>query len=160
MLILGFKLEDVMNNVSKIVGLAIALAFLSASPVIAKNPDNQGKNNAQVNSKDNSKSQKDHAKNKNNHHEMYYAGISKKDAKRYAKQYKAYGYKPLPPGIRKNLARGKGIPPGIAMTRLPSGYINHLPRYEGYEWRGYGTDLVLVQVVSNIIADVIIDALN
>lgn len=66
----------------------------------------------------------------------------------------------LPPGIRKNLARGKPIPPGIAMTRLPDGYVRHLPRYEGYEWRGYGTDLVLVHLLSNKIADVILDALD
>jgi hypothetical protein len=149
-----------MNIASKTVALAIALAFLSASPVNAKNPDNQGNSNGQGNSKDKGNSQKGNSKNKDNHHEMYYAGITQKDAKKYAKQYKAYGYKPLPPGIRKNLARGKPIPPGIAMTRLPSAYVNQLPRYNGYEWRGYGTDLVLVQVVSNIIADVIVDALN
>ena len=141
-----------MNNLSKTVGLAIALAFLSASPVIAKNPDNQGK--------DNSKNQKDYSKNKDSHHIMHYAGISKKDANKYAKQYSVGGYKPLPPGIRKNLARGKGIPPGIAMTRLPNGYTNHLPRYEGYEWRGYGTDLVLVNSTNQLIADVIMDVLR
>ena len=153
-----------MNIASKTVGLAIALAFLSASPVIAKNPDNQGNSNGQGNSQGNSKdkgnSQKGSSKNKDNHHEMYYAGITHKDAKKYAKQYKAYGYKPLPPGIRKNLARGKGIPPGIAMTRLPSGYVNQLPRYNGYEWRGYGTDLVLVNSTSQLIADVIMDVLR
>jgi len=159
-----------MNIASKTVGLAIALAFLSASPVIAKNPDNQGNSNgqgnshgqgnSQGNSKDKGNSQKGSSKNKDNHHEMYYAGITHKDAKKYAKQYKAYGYKPLPPGIRKNLARGKGIPPGIAMTRLPSGYVNQLPRYNGYEWRGYGTDLVLVNSTSQLIADVIMDVLR
>lgn len=149
-----------MNIASKTVGLAIALAFLSASPVIAKNSDNQGKSNGQGNSKDYGNSQKDHSKNKDKHQEMHYAGISKKDAKRYATKYQVSGYKPLPPGIRKNLARGKGIPPGIAMTRLPSGYVNQLPRYNGYEWRGYGTDLVLVNSTSQLIADVIMDVLR
>lgn len=43
-------------------------------------------------------------------------------------------YKPLPPGIRKNLARGKPLPPGIAKTRLPGGYVGRLPHYSGYEW--------------------------
>jgi hypothetical protein len=37
------------------------------------------------------------------------------------------GTKPLPPGIRKNLAHGKPIPPGIARTRLPPGYLDRLP---------------------------------
>ncbi len=91
---------------------------------------------------------------------LRYAGISAGDARKWKKQYRVGGYKPLPPGIRKNLARGKPIPPGIAMTRLPDSYVRHLPRYEGYEWRGYGTDLVLVHLLSNKIADVILDALD
>jgi hypothetical protein len=91
---------------------------------------------------------------------MHYAGISHKDAKRYAKQYKFYGYKPLPPGIRKNMARGKPIPPGLAYNRLPAPYLATLPRYSGYEWRGYGSDLVLVSLGTAIIADILIDALD
>jgi hypothetical protein len=159
-----------MNNLSKIAGVAIVLAFLSASPVIAKNPDNQGKGEGQGSSQGNSQnkgnsqgkgnSQNASSKNKDDRHEMHYAGINQQDARKWAKQYNIGGYKPLPPGIRKNLARGKPIPPGIAKTRLPQGYINQLPRYEGYEWRGYGTDLVLVDLVSNVIADVIMDVLN
>lgn len=147
-----------MNALSKIVGCAIVVAALSISPAMAKNTDNQGKNNGQGNSQGNG--QKGNSKHNNNQHEMYYAGISHKDAKRYAKQYKFYGYKPLPPGIRKNMARGKPIPPGLAYNRLPAPYIATLPYYKGYEWRGYGSDLVLVSIVSNVIADVIIDALN
>ena len=147
-----------MNAVSKILASSIIATVLNISPALAKNSDNQGKNNGQGNSQGNS--QKGNSKHNNNQHEMYYAGISHKDAKRYAKQYKFYGYKPLPPGIRKNMARGKPIPPGLAYNRLPAPYIATLPYYKGYEWRGYGSDLVLVSIVSNVIADVIIDALN
>ncbi len=148
-----------MNKLSKIAGFALVLAFLGASPVIAKNPDNQGKSEGQKNSKGNS--QKGDSKNKDNHdnhHEMHYAGIDRSKTRQYAKQYNVGDYKPLPPGIRKNLARGKPIPPGIAKTRLPDGYINQLPRYNGYEWRGYGGDLVLVDSRTQLIADVIMDA--
>jgi Ni/Co efflux regulator RcnB len=145
-----------MNSLSKIAGLAIALAFLGASPVSAKNPDSQGKSDGQKNSKGNS--QKADSKNKDDHHEMRYAGIDKGKTRQYARQYDVGDYKPLPPGIRKNLARGKPIPPGIARTRLPDGYINQLPRYNGYEWRGYGGDLVLVDSRTQLIADVIMDA--
>ena len=147
-----------MNAVSKILACSIIATVLNISPALAKNSDNQRKNNGQGNSQGNS--QKGNSKHNNNQHEMYYAGISHKDAKRYAKQYKFYGYKPLPPGIRKNMARGKPIPPGLAYNRLPAPYIATLPYYKGYEWRGYGSDLVLVSIVSNVIADVIIDALN
>lgn len=66
-------------------------------------------------------------------------------------------YKPLPPGIRKNLARGKPIPPGIAKTRLPGGYTGRLPQYPGYEWLGAGLDLLLVQTASGVVADVLFD---
>lgn len=143
-----------MNTFSKIAGCAVVLALLSIPPVLAKNPDNQGNGNSQGNSKS-----KENSKNSNKK-EMHYAGISQKEAKKYAKQYKFYGYKPLPPGIRKNMARGKPIPPGLAYNRLPAPYLATLPRYSGYEWRGYGSDLVLVSIASNLIADVIIDALN
>ncbi len=149
-----------MNTLSKMLACSIIAAVLNISPALAKNSDNQGKNNGQGNSQGNGNSQKGNTKNKANDHDMYYAGISHKDAKRYAKQYKFYGYKPLPPGIRKNMARGKPIPPGLAYNRLPAPYLATLPRYNGYEWRGYGSDLVLVSMVSNVIADVIVDALN
>lgn len=92
--------------------------------------------------------------------EMRRGGIQAAEARRLAKQYKFGGYKPLPPGIRKNLMRGKPLPPGIARTRLPAGYLAALPVYQGYEWRGYGSDLVLVAVASNLIADVIMDVLK
>ena len=42
------------------------------------------------------------------------AGISISTARGYAVQAGATGYGSLPPGIRKNLARGKPMPPGIA----------------------------------------------
>jgi hypothetical protein len=50
----------------------------------------------------------------------------------------------LPPGIRKNLALGKPMPPGIAHTRAPSSFLKRLPVHEDYEWHIAGTDLVLV----------------
>lgn len=66
-------------------------------------------------------------------------------------------YKPLPPGIRKNLARGKPLPPGIASQSLPGSYISRLPVHAGYEWIGAGTDLLLVEAGSRVIADVLVD---
>lgn len=137
----------------KILALATFIACLGTSPVSAKNANGQGNGNGQ------DKSQKGKGHDKGGQQDMVYAGIDQKQAKKYAKQYKVQGYKPLPPGIRKNLARGKPIPPGLAYNRLPPDYIARLPRYPGYEWRGYGADLVLVSIVSDVIADVIMDAL-
>jgi len=85
------------------------------------------------------------------------AGISVTDARRIAVDYRYTGYKPLPPGIRKNLARGKPLPPGIAKTRMPSGLIAQLPIHIGYEWQIAGIDLILVSLAGHIIADVLHD---
>ncbi len=83
------------------------------------------------------------------------AGISFGDARRLAVDNHLTGYKPLPPGIRKNLARGKPMPPGIAKTRLPSSFVDQLPHHDGHEWRQVGSDLVLFAIGSLIIVDVL-----
>lgn len=87
------------------------------------------------------------------------AGITAALAHRYALDagLRTGTYKPLPPGIRKNLARGKPLPPGIAKKAPPSAMLGRLPRHPGYEWQMAGTDLVLVQVGTAIVADVLKD---
>lgn len=56
----------------------------------------------------------------------------------------------LPPGIQKNLQRGKPLPPGIA-KKLDPGLSGRLPHYSGYEWRQAGRDLILVAVTTGVI---------
>src|SRR4051794_3786942 len=73
------------------------------------------------------------------------------------------GAKPLPPGIRKNLARGKPknlargkpLPPGIAKQRLPQSLSVRLPVVDGHDWIRIGTELVLVGIATNLVAQVI-----
>lgn len=65
----------------------------------------------------------------------------------------------LPPGIQKNLARGKPLPPGIA-KKLDSRLLGRLPHYDGYEWRQAGTDLILVAIATGIIYEVLNGALD
>lgn len=67
--------------------------------------------------------------------------------------------KALPPGIAKNLARGKPLPPGIAKQIDPA-LARQLPYYPGYEWRQYGTDAVLVEVGTTIVREVLRDILR
>ncbi len=88
------------------------------------------------------------------------AGISFGDARRLAVDQGLTGMKPLPPGIRKNLARGKPMPPGIAKTRMPNSFINQLPRHQGYQWQQAGSDLVLVVAGSLVISDVLEGVFN
>ena len=61
---------------------------------------------------------------------------------------------PLPPGIQKNLARGKPLPPGIA-KKLDGRLLGHLPHYDGYEWQQVGTDLILVALATGLIYEVL-----
>ncbi|WP_347929771.1 anti-virulence regulator CigR family protein [Pseudomonas helvetica] len=65
----------------------------------------------------------------------------------------------LPPGIQKNLARGKPLPPGIA-KKLDGRLIGRLPHYDGYEWQQAGTDLILVAITTGIIYEVLNGALD
>ncbi|VXB67285.1 conserved exported hypothetical protein [Pseudomonas sp. 8AS] len=65
----------------------------------------------------------------------------------------------LPPGIRKNLARGKPLPPGIA-KRFDSRLQSQLPHYDGYEWQQVGTDVVLVAIATGIIYEVLQNVLD
>lgn len=85
------------------------------------------------------------------------AGISVIEARRLAEANNIIGYDALPPGIRKNLARGKPLPPGIAKKLVRGPLLANLPVHPGYEWRVAGSDLVLVAVATAIVADVLID---
>ncbi|PPE75564.1 hypothetical protein C3942_01330 [Solimonas fluminis] len=86
--------------------------------------------------------------------------ISSGDARRIATRHNITGYEGLPPGIRKNLARGKPLPPGLAKKAVPPAVLAELPAYDGYEWRVYGSDLVLVSIATAVIADVLLDVFN
>lgn len=65
----------------------------------------------------------------------------------------------LPPGIQKNLARGKPLPPGIA-KKLDGRLVGRLPHYDGYEWQQVGTDLILVTLATGLIYEVLHDVLD
>lgn len=60
----------------------------------------------------------------------------------------------LPPGIQKNLSRGKPLPPGIA-KKLDGRLVGRLPHYDGYEWQQVGTDLILVALATGLIYEVL-----
>jgi hypothetical protein len=62
--------------------------------------------------------------------------------------------KSLPPGIAKNLARGKPLPPGIAKTRVPDDLIGLLPSRAESLWIVAG-DVVLLVDAGDLIVDVV-----
>ncbi len=67
--------------------------------------------------------------------------------------------KGLPPGIAMNLERGKPLPPGIAKQQLPGGLHSKLPKVpDGYERTIVGNDVLLVEINTGKIADIMVDA--
>ncbi len=66
----------------------------------------------------------------------------------------------LPPGIAKNLARGKPIPPGIAKRGVPNALSTKLSIPSGYELQTVGTDVVLIEAGTRIVADILKDILR
>lgn len=67
-------------------------------------------------------------------------------------------HKGLPPGIAKNLSRGKPLPPGIAKQRLPDGLVHALPAPpRGYERIIVDGKVLLVEVATQVIHDILTD---
>jgi len=68
--------------------------------------------------------------------------------------------KEIPPGIRKKLARGGAMPPGIAKQALPGGLYRQLPPRDGYNYEIVGSDVYLVETATKVIVDVMRDVLR
>ncbi|ENG2552338.1 TPA: hypothetical protein MYP81_001480 [Citrobacter farmeri] len=158
-------------------GLTAVLATLVslslfAAPVMA-NPGNgngNGHGGGQGNSSGNqgnkgNHGQKGNGEQKNNaasEHRKNYgkpdhvdADISFATARHLAVNYGLTGYDSLPPGIAKNLARGKPLPPGIAKKTVPASMLGELPYYPGYEWKIVGDDLVLIALSTAVVTAII-----
>ena len=70
------------------------------------------------------------------------------------------GRKSLPPGIAKNLARGKPLPPGIAKQMLPGALLSQLPPpRNGFERVIVDGKILLVEIATQAIHDVLVDAI-
>jgi hypothetical protein len=66
----------------------------------------------------------------------------------------------LPRGIAKNLARGKPLPPGIAQQLLPADLVARLPPPpEGHERLFVAGKVLLVEIATQVVRDVLSDAL-
>lgn len=72
---------------------------------------------------------------------------------------------------REVIGRGQPLPPNVHIVKghpLPRGYgrrldersLQYLPRYDGYEWRRLGPDVVLVAIGSGIVYEILDGVLN
>ncbi len=66
----------------------------------------------------------------------------------------------LPPGIRKKLARGKPLPPGIAKKVAPGDLASMIAVPAGYQVVEVGLDVLLVEVATGIIHDILMDVVR
>jgi hypothetical protein len=71
--------------------------------------------------------------------------------------FRDHPYEPvgLPPGVARNLARGKPLPPGIAKRYPPRELLRRLPDYPGCEVVIVDDDVLLVAAATGIILDVV-----
>ncbi len=67
----------------------------------------------------------------------------------------------LPPGIRKQLVTRGRLPPGIAKKVLPAGLAGDLsPLPRGYDRLIIGPDVLLVEIATGLIVDIIRDVVR
>lgn len=65
-------------------------------------------------------------------------------------------FESLPPGIQKQIARGKGLPPGLKRHRLPPDLESGLsPLPAGYIRYRLGTDVVIFDTRANVVVDIL-----
>ena len=149
-----------MKLVHRLLIAVISAGVLTTHPVLADPPPGKGNpnksgqgNSGQGNSGQGQGNSKNDASNTGA--ALVAAGITAVAARNLALNAGVVGYAPLPPGIAKNLARGKPLPPGIAKKYVPGSILGQLPRHEGYEWRVAGSDLILVAIGTAVVADIL-----
>lgn len=142
-----------------VLALIVSLG-LSSAPALADKGGNGNGNSGNHGNSGNSGKHGNKAKGNDGDQGLVSVSISRDRARSLARNYGLTGYGSLPPGIAKNLARGKPLPPGIAKKMVPSSMLRDLPYYPGYEWRIAGDDLVLVALSTALVASVINGVFN
>lgn len=110
---------------------------LSSAPAFADKGGNGhgnggGQGNSQGNGNGHGKGHKDNGyRTKGDKRDLVSVNISHDRVRSLALNYGLTGYRSLPPGIAKNLARGKPLPPGIAKKMVPSSMLRDLPVLSG-----------------------------
>ncbi|WP_425405928.1 anti-virulence regulator CigR family protein [Hwanghaeella sp.] len=145
-----------------IVSLAlVALLFAGTGDVLAKNDKSnghgQGKSQVHKNSQQQNRLEDEVI-------DEVLDGIFGENDRKVIEQYvreKGIGTKSLPPGIAKNLARGKPLPPGIAKRGLPADLEGRLPKLrEGLQRIIVGDDVTIIEEGTRIVVDILRDVLR
>lgn len=78
----------------------------------------------------------------------------------YYEQHQQASVESLPPGMRNRLAKGKALPPGIAKRSVPADLRSSIVVPAGYEVVEVGLDVLLVEVATSIVHDVLMDVIR
>jgi hypothetical protein len=62
--------------------------------------------------------------------------------------------RPLPPGLRKHIERTGQLPPGLQKRVLPGDLRSRLPHRAGQDFRVVGNDIVLIEIATNLVLDI------
>jgi len=154
-----------MKHFTRLMVAALCTGLLIMHPVMADPPPGKGNPNNSGQGKGGQGQDQGKGQGKGNDNQqgsapdlnvnLIAAGITAIAARNLALNVGSVGYAPLPPGIAKNLARGKPLPPGIAKKLVPGSLLGQLPQHPGYEWHVAGTDLILVAIGTAIVADIL-----
>ncbi len=60
----------------------------------------------------------------------------------------------LPPGLQKHIERTGRLPPGLEKRELPGDLRRLLPYHKGKDYRVVGDDIVLIEIATELILDV------
>lgn len=145
---------------SAILLLTALFSLSSVVPAIADPGNGKGNGNGQHKNSQAHQNKGNKDKSKGHHANdsldtSVHINLSFDRAREIAVHHGLTGYQSLPPGIAKNLARGKPLPPGIAKKQLPASFIRELPVYSGHEWVMAGRDLILIAVATGLVVDII-----
>ena len=148
--------------------LVLSAGLALADPSNGKSNQAKGQNGKDASSQHQSSQSEKGKKNAHSSHDAYDDDDFQRrydddldDIRRIFTRYSgSYGQaQAFPPGIRKNLARGKPLPPGIAKKLDPS-FARQLPYYQGYEWQQVGSDAALINVTTGIVREILSDVLR
>jgi Ni/Co efflux regulator RcnB len=155
----------------------LAAAFLFAAPAWAEKPEHAGKGKGDKHEQKAGKhEQKQHDKaekqaGKRERQEIKHGAYFRDEHRDYVRQYYTQYYADkhrcppglakknngcMPPGQARKWAVGQPLPAGVAVYSVPQPVIVHLPPAPyGYRYARVGGDIVLIQVQTNIIVDII-----
>lgn len=133
--------------------LTLALTLSSLTAIAKSSKENKGNS-----SNKESKSQSNKSNTENNDDDFSInINFSTNDKKIITDYFHDNNYKAsaLPPGIEKNLARGKPLPPGIAKNKIPDNLASSLHISAGHNYLMVGNNVVKINTATGIVEDII-----